>query len=329
MRKGFVFGKFLPFHMGHKAMMEFALTHCEKLFVVVCGSDKETLAAEARASWIRDTFSPNTSIEVITFDYKEDLLPNTSVSSREVSAVWAKAFQALLPDTDLLVTSEPYGEYVADYMGIRHIPFDPQRVHQPISATSIREDIFRHWDFLPDAVKRHYQQKVVVLGTECTGKTTISETAAQLMSTSWVEEAGRKIVENSNHFTVDHLYLIAAEHARLIREAEQELKPLILIDTDIHITQSYAKYEFGSYLDVPDSIYQTNKANLYCYLTRDLPFEQDGTRLDETYRNKLDEFHRATIKKFGIQVTEIGGTWEKRLERFMQKIKTHCVHHIQ
>ena len=39
MIKAFVFGKFLPFHKGHEAMINFALTKCDFLAVFIRDAD--------------------------------------------------------------------------------------------------------------------------------------------------------------------------------------------------------------------------------------------------------------------------------------------------
>jgi HTH-type transcriptional repressor of NAD biosynthesis genes len=56
MVKAFVFGKFLPFHKGHEAMINFALSKCDLLTVLVCCSDKENISDTVRSSWIEKTF---------------------------------------------------------------------------------------------------------------------------------------------------------------------------------------------------------------------------------------------------------------------------------
>jgi HTH-type transcriptional repressor of NAD biosynthesis genes len=53
MTKAFVFGKYLPFHKGHEAMIKFALTKCDLLTVLVCCSDKESIPDTVRNSWIK------------------------------------------------------------------------------------------------------------------------------------------------------------------------------------------------------------------------------------------------------------------------------------
>jgi len=165
MVKAFVFGKFLPFHKGHKALISFALTQCDFLTVLVCCSEKETVPGSIRKNWIEQNFETHKNVEVRCLNYLESELPNTSVSSREVSEIWAKKLKALFPDYDLVVTSEEYGDYVASFMGISHIVFDMFRRLCPVSATAIRSDLFANWNFLPDNVKYDYAVKVVILGT--------------------------------------------------------------------------------------------------------------------------------------------------------------------
>lgn len=315
MTKAFVFGKFLPFHKGHEAMIRFALTQTDFLTVLICCSDRETLPAGWREKWIRDTFAGETRLEIKIFSYKESELPNTSVASRDVSQTWSEAFQKLLPDHSLLITSEPYGEYVAAFMQIRHIAFDRDKKLVPVSATDIRNDLAKHWNFLPDSVKRSFITKVVILGTESTGKTVLTEKLASYFRGRKVLEAARDLIPDSNLFTMEDLHRVAAKHARRIREEEVGNSPLLVIDTDVHITKSYADFVFQKTLDVSDEIYQANKADLHIYLDANAPFVQDGTRLRVEMRNRLDHSHRAILKAHGIVPVEIRGSWQQLFEQ--------------
>ncbi|SFE44125.1 Citrate lyase ligase C-terminal domain-containing protein [Chitinophaga sp. CF118] len=145
MCKAFVFGKFIPFNSGHEAMIRFALSECDFLTVLICCSDKELLPGSMRKQWIVNAFADIPNIEIIVFDYEEDELPGTFITSHEVSAVWSEKFKELFPDHSLVITSEIYGEQVASFMGIRHIPFDPEKKLYPVSATKIRTDAFDNW----------------------------------------------------------------------------------------------------------------------------------------------------------------------------------------
>ncbi|MCF6406876.1 AAA family ATPase [Chitinophaga filiformis] len=321
MCKGFVFGKFMPFHKGHEAMIRFALSHCDTVSVLVCCSNRETLPAAVRQSWVETTFRDEPRVEVLLYQYDERSLPNTSETSAAVSAVWAEQFKLLFPDHNIVVTSEPYGELVAEYMGITHIPFDMEKSRYPVSATKIRANLPATWAYLPEAVKVSLITKVVLLGTESTGKTTLTGRLAAHFNCSAVMEAGRDIVADSNDFGIGDLYLIAQEHARRINEQAIGQSPLLVIDTDIHITMSYGEHAFGTVLDIDQSILNTNKADLYLYLNNDAPYIQDGTRLAEEERNLLDLSHRRVLDRYGINYEEIRGDWDERFEQAVTLIE--------
>jgi HTH-type transcriptional repressor of NAD biosynthesis genes len=321
MVKAFVFGKFLPFHKGHEAMINYALKKCDFLTVLVCCSDKENITANTRQKWIEKTFENQNEIEIKSFHYLESELPNTSDSSKEVSKVWSAKFKKLFPDYDFVITSEEYGNYVASFMGIKHIAFDIPKQLFPISATAVRNDIFTNWIFLPDSVKPSFVIKIVVLGTESTGKTILTERLAKYFNCSSVLEAGRDLIPNSNSFGFDELHLVASEHAKRIDKAVLGHSPLIIIDTDIHITKSYARFVFNKELEVDDEIYNSNKADLYIYLNNDVEHQQDGTRLDKSNRDLLDLSHRTILREKNIKFVEIEGDWEQRFKRTLKEIE--------
>jgi HTH-type transcriptional regulator, transcriptional repressor of NAD biosynthesis genes len=320
MVKAFVFGKFMPFHKGHEAMINFALTKCDFLTVLVCCSDKENIPSETRKYWIEETFKSIQKIEITIFNYKEVELPNTSESSQEVSNSWSKIFKELCPDYDLVITSEEYGNYVASFMEIKHIPFDIPKQLYPVSATAVRNDLFANWKFLPQSVKPYFVIKIVILGTESTGKTILSEKLVKHYNCSEVKEAGRDLIANSNLFEFDDLHLVASEHAKRINQKIYGESPLIIIDTGIHTTISYAKFIFNKELKADYEIYKTNKADLYLYLNNDVEYEQDGTRLSESDRNLLDKSNRNILKEKNIKFVEIKGDWEQRLEKALKEI---------
>ena len=321
MVKAFVFGKFLPFHKGHEAMINFALTKSDFLTILICCSDKENIPSTIRQKWIEKTFETQKNIEVKTFNYLESEFPNTSVSSIEVSKIWSTIFKELFPTHDLVITSEEYGNFVASFMNIRHISFDISKQLFPISATAIRNNIYANWAYLPNSVKPYFSIKVVILGTESTGKTTLTEQLAKYFNCSSVKESGRDLIADSNLFDFNDLHLVVNEHAKRIDSVVSEQSPLVIIDTDIHITKSYAKFIFNRKLEVESKIYNSNKANLYLYLNNDVEFVQDGTRLNEEDRNLLDISHRQILIDYNINIVEISGEWKCRFDKAVRVIK--------
>jgi HTH-type transcriptional regulator, transcriptional repressor of NAD biosynthesis genes len=320
MTKAFVFGKFLPFHKGHEAMIIFALSKCDFLTVLICCSDKENVPDTVRSSWIKKTFENENNVEVRTFNYLESELPNTSETSESVSKIWAGIFKNVLPDYSLLITSEEYGIFVAAFMNIQHMAFDIPKKLFPVSATAVRNNVFANWKYLPDSVKPDFAIKVVILGTESTGKTTLTEKLSKHFNCSLVLEAAREIIANSNNFNFDDLHLVASEHSKRIDKTILADSPLVIIDTDIHTTKSYSRFTFEKELEISADIYNSNKANIYLYLNNDVEYLQDGTRLSEAERNLLDLSHRQVLTDHNIDIIEVKGDWDERFEKAVEQI---------
>lgn len=321
MKKGFVFGKFLPFHLGHKALIDFALNGCDQLTVIVCCSTSELIPEAVRVNWISSEYASHPKLRILGMTYDENELPNTSTSSRNVSKVWSERFKELVPDVNILFTSEDYGSYVSEFMKVQHVEFDKSRISVPISASEISGDPISNWDFLPNSVKGHFQLSVVFLGSECTGKSSISTEINKNIRSKLVDEVGRDVVENSNAFGEKELQIIASHHASRIDSAKKTLEPIVLIDTDIHITQSYSHFKFGKYMDIATEINIRNQSDLKLYLNPDLPFFQDGTRLNAEDRLLLDRSHKETLAHFNTDYIEVSGDWNSRYTQSLKLIK--------
>lgn len=321
MKNALLLGKFMPFHLGHKALIDFAAKQCDQLTVLVCASDQETMPGELRQQWIAETYVDQPQISVDLLHYKEAELPNSSESSRTISKVWAHKLKILYPEVNLFISSEPYGAYVAEYMGIDYHVFDQDREQVPISATKIRENPIQYWDFLPEAVKPHYHRKVVLLGTESTGKSTMAEKLAADFKQPLLREAGRDLIPDSSDFRLEDLYRVVEAHQALLEAALAPLPALLIMDTDLHITQSYAQFSFGQYLYLPEHYYATQQADLYLYLRMDVPFVQDGSRMPEADRAALEAQHRETIAHYQLPIVEIYGSWEARWEQALAAIE--------
>ncbi len=156
---GLVLGKFYPLHLGHVGLIEFAQSQCDELIVLVCASDKEDIPGSIRLEWLKETFKSTDKVKPVLLDYSENELPNTSVSSKKVSLIWSLKIKSILVKIDIIFSSEAYGEYLAEFLGCRHIMFDPDRTIYNISATEIRADVYKHWNYLPNSTKSYFTKK--------------------------------------------------------------------------------------------------------------------------------------------------------------------------
>lgn len=313
MKSGLIIGKFMPLHNGHLALINFASEHCDLLYIALCYTENEIIPGSIRQSWLRKVAAFNSKIEILAINYNETDLPNTSDSSNDVAEKWSLFLMAILPSKpDIIFSSEDYGNFVANAMGAVHIKFDQERKNIPISATAIRSHPFNFWNYIPEIVRPYYVKKVAIVGSESTGKSTLTKMLAEHFESCYVKEMAREIIEHTEECTPAHLQQIAALHATEITVQQALANKLLFSDTELNVTKSYCQFLFQRELVVDDWIETANTFDLYLFLDTDCPFEQDGTRLDISSRNELSLSHIQQLSSAKINFVRINGNWSRR-----------------
>lgn len=326
MRTGLVFGKFMPLHKGHLALVDFALANCDHLNVVLCYCANEPISSAIRKQWLDDIFGSDRRVTIVSFEYDETVLPNTSTSSKEVSEKWAFVFRSLVPDTTVVFTSEPYGDYVAEFLNIEHYSFDPERTKVGVSGTLLRQHPFRYWNFLPPPVQTYFVKKICIVGTESTGKSTLTERLAKYFKTVFVPEMARDIVDVTEHCTEEDLVKISIIHANAIIRKLPDANKFLFVDTDVNITASYSEFLFNKPFEPDRWIKDANSFDLHLFLEADCDFVQDGTRLPADERIRLSNHHKSHFVSNKISFESIGGNWEDRFNVSRKIIESRFGH---
>jgi HTH-type transcriptional repressor of NAD biosynthesis genes len=153
MLKGLIIGKFMPLTKGHIGLIDFGIANCDELIVAVCTLKSEPIAGELRYNWVKEYYNGNKKVRVV---HITDEIPSTSESMRETTKLWAAYLKKAFPEVNLIFASEPYGEYIAEYMDADYKLFDVERKTIPISATMIRNNPLKYWDYIPDIVKPYF-----------------------------------------------------------------------------------------------------------------------------------------------------------------------------
>jgi HTH-type transcriptional repressor of NAD biosynthesis genes len=187
MTTGFIVGKFYPFHRGHKYLIDTARKLVDDLVVVVAAKPRETIPGVFRYEWLRETFAftPNVDVGLIENDLPDD--------DHQAWANFTKDYLGYVPD--FVFTSEDYGEGWAKALGSTHVQVDKARVEVPVSGTMIRANPLGYLDYLEPCVREYYVKRVVLVGAESCGKTTLAEALASEYCTKWVPEYGRPFSE--------------------------------------------------------------------------------------------------------------------------------------
>ncbi|RZJ16705.1 MAG: ATPase, partial [Acinetobacter sp.] len=305
---GLVIGKFMPIHKGHIALINFAKSHCDELIVSMSYTINDAVDAELRYSWIKEIFKnePKITVELILDDFDEQALPLP-----ERTKIWAKKMAAVYPPVDVLISSEDYGVPFADNLYAECIIFNQDRSVVPISATLIRNNPFKYWDFIPEVVRPYYVKKICFYGPESTGKSTMAQKMAELYQTECVPEVARELITDNNLTAANFIEIAAAQNQRVIDKTKIANK-ILFCDTDIITTQIYAKHYLGSHLPELDEYEKALQYDQYFLLNTDVAWVADELR---DLGDKRDEMYTTFKKELvdrNINFISVEGNYEQR-----------------
>lgn len=162
----------------------------------------------------------------------------------------------------------------------------------------------------------HTPVHVVLIGPECSGKTTLAIALAAHFGASWTPEAARLFAESATEplsgATVEP---IAKLSMRLDDEARATLpSPALLVhDTDLLSTVVYARHYYGSVAPWIEREARARLGDLYLFCAPDLPWTADGVRDRPTERASMYEEFRTALTEFGARTVVISGALDARM----------------
>lgn len=306
---GLIIGKFYPPHAGHHHLIETALSQVDVLHVVVCDDPQQKPAAPLRAAWLRECH-PQAQIHWTPDRYGD--APHG----------WAAQCISLIGGRpDVVFTSEAYGPGFARALGAQHVAVDPPRQRFPISGTQVRENPWACWAFLRPPVRAFYARRVVILGAESTGKSTLAARLAQHFQTLWVPEYGRTYVEEMPKRGLDPFHYpwcsddfsqIAGMQRLWEDQAARQCHGLLICDTDALTTSTWHERYLGHVNPWLEQLGLDHAGHLYLLSSPDTPFVQDGFRDGEAIRTWMDQRFEAVLRTHQLPFVRLSGDWAAR-----------------
>lgn len=180
-------------------------------------------------------------------------------------------------------------------------------------------------------------QRIVVIGPESTGKSTLCEELAQHYDATWCPEFAREyLLTYGTDYSYDDLLTIARgqlaledEYAILaLKEWEAQKKtpaPLLFIDTNMYVMKVWCEYVFGKcHPFILDQIVE-RKYDLYLLCNTDLPWVKDQLREypDLHTRQELYLMYKDIVLNQPVPWVDVSGNEETRLQVAMRGIQEH------
>lgn len=317
-RNGLIVGKFAPLHHGHQGLIEAARRECKCVTVLVYSNPEfPEMPQPVRARWIRSLYQ---DVHVLL---PESPPPNSAddLTHRE----FVRQFLAKLGlPVDAVFTSEDYGDGFAKHIGATHRMFDPGKGIHPVSGTRLRSDVHGCRALLDPVVYRHFVEKVVLLGAESTGKSTLASALADALSTSSVSEFGREYWESRNRsLTLDDYLTIAHEHRHIEDRMAGRANRFLVVDTNAMTTLFYSYYYNGwAHPELHRLADECADRYQHVYVCGDdIPFEQDGTRDNEQLRSKMQRMIVMDLVNRKIPFRILTGSVSQRIAAVLSDIQ--------
>ena len=171
-------------------MIEHLASQCERPVVLVCATPAQTPSGLDRALWLQQVH-PGAEV-VVCDDFCDWHFPDGC--REECSSEWADRVGELgLGPVDVVVSSESYGARFAGLLGARHIDFDADRNAHPVSGTAVRASLEDSWSALHPVTRAGLFRRLVVLGAESTGTTTLVNDLSAALGVPCTPELGRTV----------------------------------------------------------------------------------------------------------------------------------------
>lgn len=269
-------GTFNPLHLGHVNNIIEASSICEKLYVILFYSKNiKEIDHRERFAWLKQITKDMPNIEVIE-------IGDSSESKKDYD--WQTGRDNVIKtigDIDVVFCGDDYkgtNTFESLYPKSEVYYFNRDLIN--ISSTEIRQNPYNYFEY--------YTKKVIVVGTESCGKSTLVRNLAKLYNTEYVEEVGRDICDETGgiyNMQRKHFEEILFKQKYLETEKLKNANKILFVDTEALITLYYYKLLFEGTNEYDKNIEELakiiskiNHYDLWIYLEPDVKWVQDGTR---------------------------------------------------
>jgi HTH-type transcriptional repressor of NAD biosynthesis genes len=347
-RHGLVIGKFYPPHAGHHLLISTAAACSDRVTVLVLSHEVESIPHADRIRWLRAVHAEEAHVTFhgVVDDHPVDFSDPVIWDLHE--AVFRAGLAAVTQEPVTAVfSSESYGDELARRLGAVAVPVDASRGLAPVSGTAVRADPVTHWDSLAPPVRAWFARRVVFVGAESSGTTTVSAAVAEALRTrggahgltQWVPErlrgfaiaklaADRAAAVVAGQpppameelvWTTEELAAVARGQNDLEDAAAPQGGPVLVCDTDAFAVGVWHERYLGAVAPSVDALARHHPL----YLLTDhheVPFVQDGYRDGEAIRPWMTERFTELLDATGRRHVVLRGDLDARVDAALAAI---------
>lgn len=326
-------GSFDPLHLGHICDIIKASAVCEELYIIISWcAGRESTSKELRYRWILNSTRHLSNVHILMVEDKaiSKEVYNTDYywekGAQDIREAIGKPIDAVFCGSDYLGTNRFESLYSPESEIIYY-----DRAEVPISSTDIRTWASKHWDYIPGVCRDYYTRKVLIVGSESTGKSTLVQNLALTYNTNYVAEYGRITCDyagGEDLMTAEDLYDNLLRQRINIMDAAKQSNRILFVDTDALTTLFYSRFLLGNSdareicEQMASAINRMTQWDLVLFLEPDVAFIQDGTRNEKILTDRLHYSNQLLqiFQEHKLPVVRIGGNYLQRYETAKQLI---------
>ena len=176
-------------------------------------------------------------------------------------------------------------------------------------------------------------KKIVIIGPESTGKSTLSRQLAEHYHTLWCPEFAREyLLSHGIEYNYDDLLTIAKGQIAFENEFTDKVatqaddKPsLLFIDTNMYVMKVWCEFVFDKCHEYIIDQIAERKYDLYLLCNIDLPWTKDELREypDEQPRMELYKIYKDILINQSVPFVEISGIEEQRINKAVEAVDAY------
>mgnify|MGYP001183998492 FL=1 len=164
-------------------------------------------------------------------------------------------------------------------------------------------------------------RKLILIGPESTGKTTLSIYLAKLYNFDLIKEYSRTYLsKKSNSYSYEDLKKIAIQQNQIEKESSSEK---IIMDTDLITIKIWSEFKYGSCDTEIEKIISSydRKKRYYLLLKDDIKWEYDPLRENKNDRSEIFSLHKNLLEKKGFDYSIIRGIAKNRIDNAIKVVE--------
>jgi len=179
--------------------------------------------------------------------------------------------------------------------------------------------------------KKIVLKKIVIIGPESTGKSSLCEQLSAHYKTQWVREYAREyLLQHGTQYSFEDLLTIAKGQLKMEDTTVAKLLTInfqpstVFIDTDMYVMKVWCEFVFEKCHHWILNQIVDRKYDLYLFCNIDAPWVKDELREypDLKTRTKLYHHYKDILINQNTPWVDISGTYEQRIQKAIAAVNT-------